>query len=169
MSVNLWTIKSLNLKINFVRKTVMLHKHKTAHWKHTFCSHVFVAERHSDSYSIILCLPVFRKKKLDIQTIFQLFRCLSATNIYLHLPLTFLWWTISDQLASIHRWRSIDHVTMSLRDIMDYKQTSWLVNVTFDWHKFVMMAVQLYDRTHNISTPRILHNQHRIFTINTQK
>ena len=45
-----------------------------------FCSHIFVAERHMDSYSVILCLPVFRKI-LDIQMILQLCGCLSATNI----------------------------------------------------------------------------------------
>ena len=43
-------------------------------------SHIFVAERYSDSCSISLYLPVFRKK-LDIQMILQLCGCLSATNI----------------------------------------------------------------------------------------
>ena len=48
-----------------------------------FCSHIFVAERHSDSNSIILCRPVFRKT-IDIQMILQLCQCLSATNIRKH-------------------------------------------------------------------------------------
>ena len=41
----------------------------------------------------------------------------------------------------IYRWRSIDNATLSLSDVTD-KQTSWLVNVTFDWHQVMTMAVQ---------------------------
>ena len=34
----------------------------------------------------------------------------------------------------IHRWRSINHEMLSLRDVTD-KKTAWLVKVTFDWIK----------------------------------
>ena len=50
-------------------------------------------------------------------------------QLYLHLPLTFLSWTISNQLASYTD--EVYHVTLSLSDAMD-KQTSGLVEVTFD-------------------------------------
>ena len=56
------------------------------------------------------------------------------------MPLTFLRWTILDQLAS-----STDHV-VSLSDDTD-KQTFWLVNVTFDWRQILTTAVQRYGRT----------------------
>ena len=36
--------------------------------------------------------------------------------------------------------------TLSLSDVTD-KQTSWLVNVTFDWRQVMTSAVQLYGRT----------------------
>ena len=59
----------------------------------------------------------------------------------------------------IHRWRSIDHVTLSLSNVMD-KQTSWLVNVTFGWRQVVTFgwrqvmttAVQRYGQTHCVIT-----------------
>ena len=59
----------------------------------------------------------------------------------------------------IHRWRSIDPVTLSLRDVTG-KQTSRLVNVTFEWRQVMRTAVQRYGRTGclvNFSMPHILH------------
>ena len=50
----------------------------------------------------------------------------------------------------IHRWRSIDHATLSLSDHLD-KQTSWLINVALDWCQVITTAVrqpiQHYGRT----------------------
>ena len=41
----------------------------------------------------------------------------------------------------MHRYEtSVDHVTLSLRDVMD-KQTTLLVNVTFDWRHVISTAV----------------------------
>ena len=40
----------------------------------------------------------------------------------------------------IRQRRSIDHVTLSLGEVTD-KQTSWLVNATFDLHHVMTMAV----------------------------
>ena len=46
----------------------------------------------------------------------------------------------------INRWRSVDRATLSLSDVTD-KQTSWLVNVTFDWRQVMTTAVQRYGLT----------------------
>ena len=60
--------------------------------------------------------------------------------LYLHLPLTFLRWTILDQLASntdegqLIMWRC--------RYATSDKKISWLVNGTFDWCQVMTTAVQ---------------------------
>ena len=70
---------------------------------------------------------------------------------YLHLPMTFLRWTI------------LDRVTLSLSDVTD-KQMSWLVNVTFYWHQVMTTAVQRYGQTRCLIT--FLH--HVFCTIDTE-
>ena len=79
------------------------------------------------------------------------FCCLLHIQEYLHLQLTFLRWTIIRPTGFIHRWRSMDRATSSLSDVTN-KQTSWLVNVTFDWRQVMMTAVQRYGRTCRLIT-----------------
>ena len=63
----------------------------------------------------------------------------------------------------IYRWRSIDLATLLLSDVTD-KQTSWLVNVTFDWRQVMTTAVQRYSGTRCLIT-----FLRRVFcTINTE-
>ena len=62
--------------------TVVLHKHKIAHWKHVLFTYI-CCRKALGQLQYHFCLPVFRKK-LDIQMILQLSGCLSATNICKH-------------------------------------------------------------------------------------
>ena len=47
---------------------------------------------------------------------------------------------LSGPTGFIHRWTSVDHVTLSWGDITD-NRTSWLVNVTFRWRLIMTTAV----------------------------
>ena len=59
---------------------------------------------------------------------------------YLHLPLAFLRWTISDQLASYTDEGQLINVTVSLCDVMD-NQMLRLVKTTFDWCQVMTTSV----------------------------
>ena len=59
----------------------------------------------------------------------------------------------------IHQWRSIDHVTSYVTD----KQTSWLVNVTFDWCRVMTSCSKLWPKTFLITFLR-----HVFCTVNTE-
>ena len=65
---------------------------------------------------------------------------MSFNSEYLHLPLTFLRWTISDQLVSYTDEGQLIIMTLPLSDIMD-KQRSQLVKVTFNWRQVMTTAV----------------------------
>ena len=69
------------IDINLARMTVVLHTNKIAPGKRV---HIYLLQKGTRTVAISFeCLPVFRKK-LDIQLILQLSRCLSVTNISKH-------------------------------------------------------------------------------------
>ena len=74
--------KSLNLKSNFLRMTVVLHKHKIAHWKHVLFRYICCRKALCQLQNHFMSSSF--SQKLDIQMILQLCGCLSATNICKH-------------------------------------------------------------------------------------
>ena len=85
--------------------------------------------------------------------------CHAVSNKYLHLPLTFLRWPILDQLALSTDEGQLIARRCRLSDVAN-KQTSWFVNVTFDWRRHDDGYSTSWPNTlfNNFSTPCNLHN-----------
>ena len=85
-SVNLWTYRSLNLKTNLVRMTLVLHNHKVAHGNCILFLYICCRKALRQLQYHLNVFQLFAKE-LDIQMILQLSRVLQQihVNVFFHM------------------------------------------------------------------------------------
>ena len=63
----------------------------------------------------------------------------------------FLRWTYLGSTRFIHSWTALFHATLHVSDVI-YKCNWWFVNVTFDWFRVMVAAVERNNQTRRIKT-----------------
>ena len=80
----------------------------------------------------------------------------SARSVIIHITIftlanNFLRWTYLGPTGFIHPWTALFHAMLRVSDVID-KCNRWLADVTFDWRRVMVTAVERNNQTRRIKT-----------------